>query len=190
MGKIVMPEAVMSELVLITGGARSGKSSLAEKRLLAEAADGETIAYLATSDRFGDEEFEARIRKHKERRDPRFVVWEESLYLSATIEKIFQKHRLVLLECITTWLGNIFFKMPPEDRENFARSELERVWALLECSGDRKMVMVSNELGLGLVPADEESRSYRDLHGRLNQRIAEKADEVLLVIAGIPLRIR
>ncbi len=180
----------MDKLVFIIGGARSGKSTFAEKRLLAEAGEGERIAYLATADRSADPEFAARIARHRERRDPRFVVWEEDLYIAAAGERIFSEHRLALLECITTWLGNIFYRMPEQDRETFAMHELERLLTLVRDREDRSLVIVSNELGLGLVPADAESRSYRDIHGRLNQRIAASAGEVHFVISGIPMRIR
>lgn len=179
----------MGKLIFVTGGARSGKSSFAEKRILSLLNPGEETSFIATGEPM-DDDFRRRIETHRNSRDSRFKTIEESINLASAVEKSFSAGRSAVIECVTTWLGNIFFKLPQPEREGFALSELDGVFSVLESRRENILFIISNELGLGLVPPDAESRSYRDIHGRLNQRIAARADEVNFVISGIPMRIK
>jgi len=179
----------MSKLVFVTGGARSGKSRFAEKKILELIHPGESVSFIATGEAM-DDDFRKRIEIHRKNRDPRFKTTEESINLASALEQSFSAGHAAVLECITTWLGNIFFKLPQTERESFALSELDVVFSLLEARRENILFIVSNELGLGLVPPDTENRSYRDIHGRLNQRIAGRADEAYFIISGIPMRLK
>lgn len=206
----------MTTLILVTGGARSGKSTYAE-RLAREAAKRHPVprpaAYIATGMAI-DSEFEERIAHHKARRGGDFVSHEEPYAIDTVVDRAFKAHDVVLLECMTTWLGNMFFRPSSDDAVNTAVNALIRaagkspsvpsdpiamlnapvlsaqpVTMLAEASG-RVLIIVSNELGLGIVPADAESRRYRDMHGRMNQMIAAAADIAVFVASGIPVRLK
>ncbi|RXQ88452.1 bifunctional adenosylcobinamide kinase/adenosylcobinamide-phosphate guanylyltransferase [Ancylomarina salipaludis] len=163
----------------ITGGQRSGKSEYAEKLALEQSTNP---IYLATS-RVWDEGHRARIEAHKARRGEQWESIEE--------EKALSSHnftgRLVLLDCITLWLTNIFFDNGEQDDKslNDAKAELDKI-----LSQDCDWIIVSNELGLGGHPGNEVAMRFNDLQGRINQYIAAKADRVSLVISGIPVEIK
>jgi adenosylcobinamide kinase/adenosylcobinamide-phosphate guanylyltransferase len=208
----------MGRIVLVTGGARSGKSGWAERLAVAAAGSGEA-AYLATAE-VVDEEFRARIADHRTRRPGCFRTYEEPLLIADRVREVAGRHRVVLIECLTTWLGNVFHHLPAAERDLFIDRQLDGLLGgrpspavaaapdlrtalaraetpafrcgvdeLLAGGGGGILILVANELGLGLVPADAVSRAYRDAHGRLNQRLAAAADFVYLVVAGIPRRL-
>jgi adenosylcobinamide kinase/adenosylcobinamide-phosphate guanylyltransferase len=181
----------MASLTFITGGARSGKSSFAETAILARAgAEGiGGLAYLATGVAM-DAEFAGRIDHHRSSRSPRFHTFEESLYLSGVLETCLAVSPLVLLECVSTWLGNIFHHFPEDEREAFALAETDSLLVRLARLPRARLYVVTNEVGLGIVPADASTRQYRDVHGRINRRLAEAADEAWLIVSGLPLRLR
>jgi len=164
---------------LITGGQRCGKSEYAEQLTLEQSNDP---IYLATS-RVWDDGHRARIEAHKARRGPQWESIEE--------EKELSSHnftgRLVLLDCITLWLTNIFFDNSNQDDKTLeeAKVELDKILAQ-----DCDWIIVSNEVGLGGHPGNEVAMRFNDLQGRINQYIAKKADRVSLVISGIPLDIK
>lgn len=169
----------MSEIIFITGGQRSGKSSFAQK--LAEKKSKNPI-YLATS-RIWDEDFKKRIERHKADRGNQWQTIEEDVYLS--------QHQLtgktVVIDCITLWLNNIFF-------DNKFNADLSLAIAKKEWDTFSKqkaqLIVVSNELGMGIHAENETSRKFADLQGWVNQHIAAKAKQVYLMISGIPNKIK
>ena len=168
-------------LTLVLGGARSGKSRFAERLVEAAAAAG---TYCATAEP-GDDEMAARIAAHRARRDGggRGLFWrtvEAPLALAGTIAVETNPDRPLLIDCLTLWLSNLMTAEAPIDEE-FATLRA----ALRDASGP--IVVVANEVGLGLVPETPLGRDFRDAAGRLNQEIAALADRVVFVAAGLPL---
>ncbi len=214
----------MNRIIFITGGARSGKSSFAESVALQinrSGISGSKAAYIATA-QIADAEFQKRIEKHRQKRGDMYQIYEEGLELSALLKKINHEHSVFLIECLTTWLGNVFFHKGQAAAEDFISCELDQIGLLFQKKAeykpkelpemlhqaesgdfspgfynilhqskeDKRLIIVSNELGQGIVPADPESRSYRDVHGRMNQRMAEMADFAYYTIAGLIRRIK
>ena len=178
---------------LVLGGARSGKSAHAE-RLARES--GREVVYLATS-RAGDTEMAARIAHHRARRPAHWRTVEEELALAAALRAYCAPGRIVLVDCLTLWLSNLMFcdgRAWPEvgavtlpERFNEERTAL---LALLEEGVPGDLVLVSNEVGMGIVPWGAVSRRFADEAGRLNQDVAAHAQGVTLVAAGLPLRLK
>ncbi|MBM3549946.1 MAG: bifunctional adenosylcobinamide kinase/adenosylcobinamide-phosphate guanylyltransferase [Alphaproteobacteria bacterium] len=173
------PSAVASlpqfKRALILGGARSGKSARAEALTLSAAGGGGAI-YLATSEA-GDSEMTARIDEHRARRGPRWMTREAPIDLP---EAFASETRPVLVDCLTLWLSNLMAAGHDVERES------ERLAAAIEAHAT-PIVLVSNEVGMGIVPDNALAREFRDHAGRLHQRIAQVADHVELVVAGLPL---
>lgn len=169
----------MAQITLITGGARSGKSSFAQQ--LAETASANPV-YLATA-RVWDEDFRLRIERHKNDRDSQWATIEEEKNLSGC--KV--EGQTVLLDCITLWLTNIFF----DNQFDVDRSleEAKNEWNSF-IQKNMNLIVVSNELGMGVHPIEESARKFADLQGWMNQYIAKKASEVFLMISGIPVKIK
>ncbi|OJV87992.1 MAG: adenosylcobinamide kinase/adenosylcobinamide phosphate guanyltransferase [Bacteroidia bacterium 44-10] len=169
----------MREIIFITGGQRSGKSRFAQE--LAEYSSANPL-YLATARRW-DDDFEQRIRRHQTDRGEQWETIEEEKRLSS----LSLDGRTVLLDCITLWLTNIFhdngYKL------EIALEEAKREWNAL-IQQDFRLIVVSNEIGMGLHAPDESSRHFTDLQGWINQHIAASADKVYLMISGIPLQIK
>lgn len=175
---------------LVIGGARSGKSALAE-RLAHES--GKEVVYLATA-HAGDGEMGARIAHHRERRPAHWRTVEESLLLAGTLRRECAPDRLVLVDCLTLWLTNLMLSgaaplaesgelvLPP----GFGH-ERAALLDLLQTGLPGELVLVSNEVGMGIVPLGALSRRFADEAGRLNQEVAARADRVILVAAGLPL---
>ncbi len=161
-------------LTLVLGGARSGKSRYAEG-LLADWSG--TRIYLATAEA-GDAEMQARIRHHRERRGEAWMTIEEPLELAAALVREAQGGRAVLVDCLTLWLSNI--TLAERDIEAEAAALIA---ALGRCAGP--IVLVSNEVGQGIVPENPLARRFRDDAGRLHQEVARVADRVVLVTAGL-----
>ena len=170
-----------NKVTLITGGARSGKSRFA----LDIAAPYDRRTFIATAQAL-DAEMEERIRRHKTERKGQFTTIEESLDLSGAISRIPGDTGIAVIDCITVWLGNLMHY------ENVSHENAPRLTALLKAVSKPPcdLVIVTNEVGLGLVPPDAMSRLFRDLAGFLNRKIAENADEVYLVACGLPLRLK
>jgi adenosylcobinamide kinase/adenosylcobinamide-phosphate guanylyltransferase len=175
---------------LILGGARSGKSALAE-RLAQES--GREVTYIATS-RAGDGEMSTRIAHHRARRPAHWHTVEEALLLADTIRRTCTAGRLVLVDCLTLWLTNLMldgaaavpevgdFPLPPHFDEQ-RRALLD----LLDAGLPGELLLVSNEVGMGIVPMSALARRYADEAGRLHQAVAARAERVILVAAGLPL---
>jgi adenosylcobinamide kinase / adenosylcobinamide-phosphate guanylyltransferase len=169
----------MGRITFITGGTRSGKSSFAQK--MAEEQSSHPI-YLATA-RVWDDDFRRRIERHRSDRGPQWINMEEEKNLSAC--KV--DGQTVLLDCITLWLTNIFFDnhFDPDQSLKDALAEWDRF-----VQKEMNLIVVSNELGMGVHPVEESARKFADLHGWMNQHIAGQADEVFLMVAGIPVKIK
>ena len=168
----------MRRIILITGGQRSGKSQQAEQLALSLSA---TPVYFATA-HIWDDEFQERVRKHQERRGPQWTNIEE--------EKLLSRHdvtgRVVVIDCVTLWLTNFFFENNDvEQTLDTVKGEFDRF-----TSQDATFIFVTNEIGSGGVSEHAIQRKFTDLEGWMNQYIAAKADEVLFMISGIPLKIK
>jgi len=175
---------------LVFGGARSGKSALAE-RLARES--GKEVVYLATS-HAGDEEMAARIAHHRERRPSHWRTVEEATALAATLRKLCAPDRIVLVDCLTLWLCNLMFschqdypEVGPIDLTPQFITERAALLDWLDAPAEGEVIFVSNEVGMGIVPYGAISRAYSDQAGRLNQDVAARCDRVLFVAAGLPL---
>jgi adenosylcobinamide kinase/adenosylcobinamide-phosphate guanylyltransferase len=178
---------------LVFGGARSGKSALAE-RLAQES--GKEVIYIATSTG-GDCEMAARIARHQERRPPHWRTVEEATALADTLRRLCAPERIVLVDCLTLWLSNLMFSthmdypdVGPIDLTPLFTTERAALLALLEAPADGDIIFVSNEVGMGIVPYGAVSRAYTDEAGRLNQDVAARCDRVLFVAAGLPLALK
>lgn len=157
---------------LVLGGARSGKSAYAEGLL-----EGGPALYLATGQAFDDEMAE-RIRLHRDRRGPLWRTIEEPLDIAPLIDR--HGDEAILVDCLTLWISNLMH----HDRDvGHATAELCEVLA----AARRPVVLVSNEVGMGLVPDNALAREFRDHQGRVNQRVAAACAKVVFVAAGLPL---
>ena len=195
----------MKKVVLVTGGQRSGKSTYAEKLALQLSGTSQAV-YMATA-KIWDEEFEHRVQIHKERRGPQWINIEEEKYLSRhNVEG-----RVVLIDCVTLWSTNFFFdrnmedNLPCSSNPNFtmdagqAKESASLVEQTLQqikeefekfTAQDATFIFVTNEIGLGGVSENKVQRQFTDLLGWLNQYIASKADEVVFMVSGIPMKIK
>jgi adenosylcobinamide kinase/adenosylcobinamide-phosphate guanylyltransferase len=169
----------MSTIIFITGGERSGKSSFAQQMALKLS---DSPVFLATA-RVWDQDFAQRIERHKDERDERWTTVEEDKKLS--------NHKLagkvVVLDCITLWLTNMF----ADDKFNFEKSlaEAQDEWNRF-MNQDFTLIVVSNEIGMSLHAQTESGRKFVELQGRINQYIAGMADEAYLMVSGISLKIK
>jgi adenosylcobinamide kinase/adenosylcobinamide-phosphate guanylyltransferase len=166
------------QLTLVLGGARSGKSRYAEQAVMASPPPW---VYVATAEPF-DAELTARIAKHRSRRGGQWQTIEAPLDLAGAIAGA-PVAATVLVDCLTLWLNNLMFNNRDID------AETERLEAALDAR-QAPSVLVSNEVGSGIVPDNAEARRFRDLQGRLNQRIAARADRVVLLVAGLPMIVK
>ena len=171
--------ASMKRIVVITGGARSGKSSYAERLALSIAPDP---VYMATA-RIWDEDFRERVRRHQERRGDEWTNIEEDKWLS--------RHdvsgRTVLVDCLTLWSTNFFFDLNSD--VDAALEEIRREFDKFT-SQDATFIFVTNEIGMGGTSGNELQRKFTDLLGFVNQYVAQRADEVVLMVSGIPIKLR
>ena len=166
------------KIILITGGQRSGKSRQAEELALSLS---EHPVYVATA-HIWDDEFRERVRKHQERRGPQWTNIEEEKYLS--------QHdltgRVVVIDCVTLWLTNFFFETSNVDQTlETIKTEFNRF-----TSHDATYIFVTNEIGSGGVSDNAVQRKFTDLQGWMNQYIASKADEVILMVSGIAVKVK
>lgn len=169
----------MKRIILITGGQRSGKSSKAEEMALSLS---ENPVYMATA-HVWDEEFRERVRRHQERRGPQWTNIEEEMFLS----KHDMTGRVVVIDCVTLWLTNFFFA---NDSNTDISLELAKAEFDAFTSKDATYIFVTNEIGSGGVSDNAIQRKFTDLQGWMNQYIAQKADEVILMVSGIAVNIK
>ena len=168
----------MKRIILITGGQRSGKSCKAEELALSLS---DHPVYLATA-HIWDEEFRERVKRHQERRGPQWTNIEEEKFLS--------RHdltgRVAVIDCVTLWLTNFFFENNNVDETLTAvKEEFERF-----TKNDATYIFVTNEIGSGGVSDNAVQRQFTDLEGWMNQYIASRADEVILMVSGIAVKIK
>ena len=173
------------KITFITGGARSGKSSFA----LNEASKfrGQK-AYLATAETL-DDEMKERVKRHKKERGPNWDTHEEPVKITESLKKIQDKYNVIVLDCLTLWLSNVLLSNLDVKMEIENLTEVLKRLSLVTCPVSQ-LFIVSNEVGMGIVPDNELARRFRDLAGQLNQKVAGIADEVYLVTAGVPLKIK
>ncbi len=169
----------MNQTTLITGGQRSGKSSYAQT--MAESLSNQPV-YLATA-RHWDEDFTQRIKRHQADRDNRWQTVETDRYLS----DINMSGAVVLVDCITLWLTNIFHDLDYD--VEVALEEAKNEWSRFVALNNR-LIVVTNELGMGIHATNEVSRKFTDLQGWMNQFIAKNAEEVILMVSGIPMKVK
>ena len=176
-----IPTYALPPVSLVLGGARSGKSTLAEKLAAGTlfGAAPQPAVYIATAEA-GDVEMATRIMAHRARRGVGWTTIEEPLKLAEALEAADVHGQPVLVDCLTLWLSNLMHAGEDVDQ---ATDEL--VQSLDD--HNQPVVFVSNELGLGLVPETPLGRSFRDAMGRMNMRIAERSDRVVFMAAGLPL---
>ncbi len=175
----------LSRLIYISGGCRSGKSIYAQE--LAESLPGRR-AYLATCPQI-DEEMDRRIERHQQQREKKgWQTIEAPLELSAAVQQT-KDFDVLLIDCLTLWINNLLYQVE-QDGSSLTEQQIgERCAELIKICRQRgqTVIFVTNELGMGLVPADPISRHYRDCLGRCNQTIAKLADEAVFMVSGIPL---
>lgn len=173
----------MARFVFITGGARSGKSAFAQR--LAEECDG-PLLYVATAG-VHDAEMAERVEKHRAARGDRWSLLEEPLDLAGRLPDSASGHGGILLDCVTLWVTNLYFHHG-EDAEKVLK-EIGRFAALMH-SIEVPLFLVSNEIGMGVVPENRLARAFRDLAGEANQILAAVANEAWLVASGLPVRLK
>ena len=171
----------MSKLILITGGQRSGKSSYAEQLVLSLS---DFPVYMATA-HIWDNEFKERVDKHKVRRGPQWTNIEEEFQLS----RHSLEGRVVLVDCLTLWATNFFYRDGVEHEVESTLKELKEEFQKL-LQQNSTFVVVTNEIGLGGTSVNAAQRHFTDLLGWLNQYVASLSDEVILMVSGIPVKIK
>lgn len=164
----------------MTGGCRSGKSGFAVRI----AKKSKRKAFLATA-KAVDREMADRIKKHQKDRGRGWKTIEEPLDLAGSLRKHQSKFDVILIDCITIWVSNLLIEKKKSERKKAVREFLE-VLKNPKCT----VLIVTNEVGSGVVPANELAREFRDLAGEVNQKIAKVCDEVYLLVAGIPVQIK
>ena len=170
----------MRRIILITGGQRSGKSSEAEQMALSLSANP---VYMATA-RVWDDEFRERVRRHQERRGPQWTNIEEAMWLSSHDVT----GRVVVVDCLTLWRTNFFFFVPDNDVDEALRQAKDEFDQLVE--QDATFIFVTNEIGCGGVSDNQLQRRFTDLQGWMNQYVARHADEVIMMVSGVAVRIK
>ena len=182
----------MGKIILVTGGSRSGKSGFAEKFF----EDTDDVLYIATAI-VTDEEMKDRIKKHIDSRNSRWTTYEGFFDLDKAIEKNDIKN--ILLDCVTIMITNLMFK----EKIDFNIISMEEIQELLDDIktqfeklilkarvSNKNLVLVTNEVGCGLIPENKLSRVFRDIAGYVNQYIASQSDEVYLISCGLPLKLK
>ena len=172
------------ELVLILGGARSGKSSFAQR--LAKRV-GSNVLFLATA-QAGDDEMAERITRHKASRPATWRTVEEPLELASVLQAEVASADVVILDCLTLWLSNLLLREGGVS-EMEVLGQVDRLLDVYE-KGAASYILVSGEVGLGLVPPYPLGRAYRDIMGWMNQKLARRADKLFFMLAGIPLELK
>ncbi|MEO9278705.1 bifunctional adenosylcobinamide kinase/adenosylcobinamide-phosphate guanylyltransferase [Acinetobacter sp. WA-87] len=165
-------------LQLILGGARSGKSRLAEQTAISTQLP---VTYVATAQAL-DPEMQSRIAHHQNQRPAHWSLIEEPLFLANTLKKIDQPNQIILVDCLTLWLTNLLL-LEDQSVQQFECEQLLKVLPTLES----EIILVSNETGLGVVPLGEISRRFVDEAGRLHQALGQIADKVVFCVAGFPM---
>ncbi len=172
----------MSKITFILGGARSGKSS---KAITLAKEKGVRVAFIATSQAL-DQEMATRIALHKRARPIRWKTFECPRDISWALKEAGNKFEVIIIDCLTLWVSNLLLGA---DKEREILDKIKRVIAALKKTKS-DTIIVSNEVGLGVVPDNALGRSFRDIAGKVNQIVAAKADEVIFMVAGLPWKIK
>ena len=179
--------------ILIIGGARSGKSRFAQEIALKS---GKPVLFVATAEA-GDEEMRRRIEEHRKTRPTAWNTLEVTTHIGSQIRKKFGGAEVIIVDCITLLVNNIFSQYSDQNGEPAEASLIEQkvtseINELLKCIShiDASFIIVTNEVGLGVVPATRMGRLYRDLLAKANRMLAQAADEVYLMVAGLPQLIK
>ncbi|MCU4674649.1 bifunctional adenosylcobinamide kinase/adenosylcobinamide-phosphate guanylyltransferase [Catenovulum sp. 2E275] len=172
-------------IYFVIGGARSGKSGYAAK-LAATLAKQQTaeVLNIATAQAF-DDEMSDRIKKHQQDRPAHWQLAEVPLELTEYLTKVSQNKKVILIDCLTLWLNNQLFEKPAQNFETCFK-QLSHILLSLSCD----VILVANEVGLGVIPSGEISRKFVDEAGRLNQLMAQIAHDVVFMAAGLPLQLK
>lgn len=183
-------------IILVTGGARSGKSTFAENLVRSF---GDEVMYIATSIPF-DDEMKERVKKHKERRPASWETFEGYKDLKQVFQRKDAAFQAVLLDCITVMVTNLMYEFGGFNIEDLddksvdciEKKILQEVADFLDAAdlSSQTSVLVTNEVGFGIVPDNRQARIFRDMAGRINQYIASRADEVYLVVCGLSMKIK
>jgi adenosylcobinamide kinase/adenosylcobinamide-phosphate guanylyltransferase len=173
------------ELILILGGARSGKSSFAETL----ARRGRRVLFVATAEA-RDQDMKRRIAAHRERRPAGWETLEEPLDLLASLRPVLDRYDTFLLDCLTLWVSNLLLERPAQAGTSGRIQDSTRELMDLIEETQATWILVSNEVGQGIVPSSSLGRAYRDALGRVNQLAASRADRVYLMTAGLALELK
>lgn len=173
------------ELVLVLGGARSGKSTAAERM----AGDGGRVLFIATAEAL-DEAMQRRIATHRRYRPDHWDTLEEPIHVSDALRRLVERYDTFVLDCLTLWVSNLLLAdEQASDAESTILETVNRLLDLIGAAGGR-WILVSNEVGQGIVPASPLGRVYRDVLGRVNQLVASRADKAYLMVAGLALELK
>jgi len=172
----------MNRVTLITGGGRSGKSTHALS--LARGYTGRR-AFIATAEAF-DDEMQGRIRKHRQERGDAFMTVEEPLDPARALKSLPGDISVAVVDCLTVWLGNLMHHGGSREERYTEVDSLMDILSDPPCD----LIMVTNEVGMGIVPHNDMARRFRDLAGRVNQETAALADKVILMVCGIPVLVK
>jgi adenosylcobinamide kinase/adenosylcobinamide-phosphate guanylyltransferase len=183
-----MNREVDLKITLITGGARSGKSRLAQE--MAGKAGG-PVLFVATAEA-GDEEMKRRIEAHRKNRPAGWTTLEVTTDVGRAITAKLGQAQTVIIDCVTLLVNNVFQRYAGADAATMEKAVDAEINGLIKCleTPRARFIIVTNEVGLGIVPADETSRLYRDLLGKTNRMLAERADQVILMVAGLPMSLK
>lgn len=179
----------MTELTLILGGARSGKSTFAQQ--WGEKWGGEQVLFVATAEA-GDAEMQERISRHRQSRPPAWHTLEAATRVGAALQAAWNGERVVIVDCLTLLVANVLAAHADPASAAARASVLQEINNLLTVIRDldTSVLIVSNEVGMGLVPPYPLGRAYRDLLGEANQIVAQQVDTVILMVAGIPMGVK
>jgi adenosylcobinamide kinase/adenosylcobinamide-phosphate guanylyltransferase len=175
-------------LILVLGGARAGKSTFAQQ--LAQQL-GENVLFVATAQP-GDAEMAERIRHHRTTRPKEWHTLEEPLHLAEAVARVVESYQIVLIDCLTLWVSNLLLQQKDGDEHAHEKEIVEQTGSLLDCYECSKatFILVSNEVGMGVVPPYPLGRQFRDILGKVNQIGAARADKVYLLVAGLPMELK
>jgi adenosylcobinamide kinase / adenosylcobinamide-phosphate guanylyltransferase len=172
-------------LTLITGGARSGKSSFGQSLCH----EGKQVVYIATALPC-DQEMRARITRHRASRPAWWLTVEAPIAVAEAADRHASGANIILIDCLTVWISNLLFEWRNDDPLTVERKAHEQIAELVSISKRGHVIAVTNEVGSGIVPESDVARQFRDIQGFINQQVAKAADAVYLLVSGIPLRIK